>query len=106
MELFDVLFPEQAERMKELSKAIRASVVTSGRAGREVRKVEDQIEELEDDIGFLSLITLTFFATLHEQGVVTKQDFLERIAQIDAVDGLVDGKVSPEALRKSFGFAE
>lgn len=106
MNLFEVLFPDEAKDLRRLARGIRVSVRASGRADREARKVEDQVEELEDDLGFLSLVTLTLFATLHEQGMLDKRDMLKRLSQIDLVDGVEDGQVSPEALRKAFGFAE
>lgn len=106
MRLFDYVYPEQAKYMRELARTLSERAKSTGEKGKQVTELKDQVAALEDDFGFLSLVTLTLFAELHEKGVVTRTDLLEKIKEIDMFDGVKDAKISPEALRRAFGFAK
>ncbi len=108
MGLFEFFLPEQAqaEHMREMASAMRAGARRAGRSGGQVSELEERVAQLEDDLDFLSLITLTLFATLHEKGLVDRNSLLQRINEIDMFDGEKDGKISPQTLRKAFGFGE
>jgi hypothetical protein len=107
MGMYEFFFPEQAEanHLRSIASSMRTSARRSGKAGKRVSELEHRVGELEDDLDFLSLITLTLFGILNEKGLVDRRSLMDRINQVDMFDGRKDGKVSPEALRKAFGFA-
>ncbi len=108
MALFEFFYPEQAQAgyMREMASSMRTSTRRAGHSRKRVSDVEKRVAELEDDLDFLSLITLTLFSTLHEKGLVDRNSLLKKIDDIDMFDGRKDGKVEPEVFRKAFGFAK
>ncbi len=88
--IFDSEWKQRAdiESMKS-----RASVV-----GRSMRRrtgeLSKRIEELEDDVAELTLTCRTLLTILRESGVVDPIVFAEKFADIDAEDGVIDGKVT------------
>jgi hypothetical protein len=106
MKLFEFVYPEEAKYIRELARTLQESAKRSGEKGKQVEALEERVARLEDDFGFLSLVTLTLFAELHEKGVVTRADLIGKIKEIDMFDGVKDAKVSPEALRRAFGFVK
>ena len=107
MSLFEFFYPEQAQAryMREMASSMRTGARRAGHSSKRVSDLEKRVAQLEDDLDFLSLITLTLFATLHEKGQVDRNSLLKRIGEVDMFDGRKDGKISPEVFRKAFGFA-
>jgi hypothetical protein len=108
MGLYEFFFPHQAqaESMRDMARAMRARTAGGRRETRRVRELEERVAELENDLDFLSLITLTLFYTMHEKGLIDRAKLLQRLQEIDLFDGTDDGKVSPEAFRKALGFSK
>ena len=113
MGLYEYFYPHKAaaRNARNIASMIRANVRKAKRSGKKVKKLQEavaQFEEvtaqLEEDLDFLILIVLTLYATLHEKGVISRDSLMQRINEIDMYDGVKDGKVSPDALRRAFGF--
>ncbi len=107
MGLYEFFFPHQAqaESMRDMARAMRARNLGGRQETRRVRELEERVAELESDLDFLSLITLTLFHTMHEKGLMDRTKLLQKLQEIDLFDGADDGKVSPEAFRKALGFS-
>jgi hypothetical protein len=63
------------------------------------RDTKERIEALEQQVGELALMTKALLEVLHQNGGVGKEEILAAMARIDAEDGVIDGKVTPERER-------
>jgi len=104
MNFYNAFFPEPAtvEHVQGVARALRGA---SRRSKKHVRELEERIVELEEDLDFLSLMTLTLYAELKEKGIIDVNTLAKRIGEIDLADGTIDAGVTPKALRKAFGFS-
>ncbi|MEZ5980140.1 MAG: hypothetical protein R3F34_18270 [Planctomycetota bacterium] len=72
----------------------RASV----RSNRRVRLATGaRIDELERKVDYLALVVGTVMEELDSGGVVTRERLRERLAEVDARDGAVDGRLDAAA---------
>ncbi|MCY3023192.1 MAG: hypothetical protein NTW87_29800 [Planctomycetota bacterium] len=92
MSLWDYLFDNEwrqrsdIEELKQRTARARiAQIHTQSRAQRKQ-------EELEQDIGTLALFCRTTITLMLEKGLVTREEFLARMAQVGASDGKIDGR--------------
>lgn len=60
------------------------------------RPMLDRISELEDEVARLSLLTHALAETCVASGAITREKLGETIYRVDAEDGVVDGKKTPE----------
>ena len=102
-----------AQNARNIAAIIGANARRASRSGRKVRELQEVVKhfegvvaQLEEDLDFLILIVLTLYATLHEKGLITRDALLRRLEEIDLYDGKKDGKVTPDALRRAFGFGQ
>lgn len=105
-ELFDPLSYNdraQGRRLRDLSRSMR-------RANRSRRsaagKTRSAVEDLEEDVGLLALLLMVQLKKLMSSGMLTKEDILETLAEIDALDGDEDGQLDPDTLRKVLGLPD
>ena len=56
-------------------------------------RLEQQIDSLEDEIGRLSLLTHALTEACLNSGTITREQLQELIKNIDASDGVIDGKL-------------
>jgi len=103
MSLMDWFFPEQAEaqHLRSIARSMRRQERTRRRADR---KTGTALSDLEDDLGFLALTLLSLVGTLVEKGVLAEEEFAAHLARVDGLDGVEDGRLSPDALRGALGF--
>lgn len=95
MDTYSVLFPDSdpaATRLHSVARSIAAS-----RARRRIRA------KVEDEVGALGLVLLSLVGTLVEKGVLTRDELLAHLRRVDELDGVADGKVTPEQLRVALG---
>ena len=96
MDTYGLLFPHnhsaEAERLRGLARSIAAS-----RARRRIRA------GVGDDVGALGLVLLSLVGTLIGKGVLTREELLAHLRRVDELDGLADGKVTPEQMREALG---
>ena len=104
MELYDFFFPEQAEagHLRSIAQSIRGRSRT---ARNDARRSKTARVELEDDVGFLALALLALVGSLVEKGVLKEDELKEHILRLDQLDGVEDGKLTPDVLRGAMGFA-
>lgn len=115
MGLYEYFYTHKAtaQNARNIAAIIGANARRASRSGRKLKELqevvkhfEDVVMQLEEDLDFTILIVLTLYATLHEKGLITRDSLLKRVEEIDLYDGKKDGKVSPEALRRAFGFGQ
>lgn len=98
MDTYAAFFPNngaiEAERLRNVARAIAAS-----RARRRIRT------SVADDVGALGIVLLSLVGTLVEKGVLTRDELLAHLRRVDELDGVADGKVTPEQLRVALGIA-
>jgi hypothetical protein len=79
---------------------IEALKTTQLRAGshlrRKAKKLEERIEYLEQELGEVALLCRALLTLLRQSGAVDPAAFEEVVRQIDAEDGVIDGRVTPE----------
>ena len=99
MDMFDFMFPEQAEaeHLRKISGTL--SGMASGQ-----KMGADQLRKVVDNLGFLNLLLLSLVRGLVDKGLLTQEEILDRLKQLDTADGYQDGKLSPGVLRGLLGF--
>ena len=86
-------FNEIEERTKAHARALR----------RSGRRASRQREELETDVGFLALTLLSLVRSLVDKGVLSAEELRAHMRELDAADGVEDGRLDPDAARDSLG---
>lgn len=71
---------------------------TSGTRLEENRR---EIVDLEQRLGRLTLICLALWSLVQEKTDLKEEDLLERVQQIDLLDGTADGRVTPQIAKCS-----
>ena len=110
MSLFDILFPEQAqaEHLRTLAETSRqqmamlsarqyAEDLERRQAIRLNSKTDDRVAELENELAQSALVIEALVTLLEEKKLVTREELRARSAEVDAVDGVADGRITPAA---------
>ena len=108
MSLFDILFPEQAqaEHLRTLAETSRQQLAMQSsrqyseemerrKAIRLNSKTDDRVAELELEVAQSALVIEALLTLLEEKQLMTREELRERSAQIDAADGVIDGRITP-----------
>ena len=108
MSLFDFLFPEQAQasylRQMANSNAQQIAMLRSQQYTEQLQrkqavrlntKAEDRVKELEIELAQSALVIESLISLLEEKNLVTREELKQRTSQIDAADGVVDGRITP-----------
>lgn len=103
MSLFDFFFPEQAAASHLRRMADRQA--RNDRLNRTIdvgmsSNLEGRIEELERDVGILSLVLASVKEVANENGAVSREEIKQQIDDLDVLDGFKDGKLDAKFLRK------
>ena len=69
------------------------------RRSRNVRNHDKRIQDLEEDLGYITLVLTSMLAMLDEKGTVTHQEVKELMAGLDELDGVKDGRLNVDVLR-------
>lgn len=100
MSLFDFLFPEQAQasHLRQLAES-NSLANTQARLNRvrqrqTQRSSEARIKELETEVSQLAITIEALLEKLSEDNSLTLSDVAKKIAEIDARDGVIDGKMT------------
>lgn len=113
MDFLNLFFPQQAQaiHLREIAEATQhqASTLQQERFQRERQRREDEsrvagmeqrMAQLERDVGQAGLVIEALLELLEESKTLNRQLVAERTAAIDARDGVVDGRHTPERPRK------
>ena len=61
-----------------------------------------KLETMADELGELALFCRTTLAILMDKGIITQQEFVAKMEQVDMADGVKDGKYEkPKVKRKA-----
>jgi hypothetical protein len=102
-DLFDPLSHNdhvQGNRLRDLSRSMRTA---NRRRRQEAGDTRRALEDLEEDVGLLALLLLVQLKKLMASGMLTKEEILETLAEIDGLDDKQDGGLDPNTLRKVLG---
>jgi len=108
MSLFDFLFPEQAQasylRQLASNNAQQTALMRSQQYTEQLQrkqavrlntKAEDRVKELEIELAQSVLVIESLISLLEEKNLLTREELKQRTSQIDAADGVVDGRITP-----------
>ena len=98
MSLFDFFFPEQAQAtyLRSIARSQRGKRTRSPVGGN---KVEFRVRNLENDLGYVSLILAALLQKLDEKEVVDRDDVKAIMAELDELDGDKDNRLDINVLR-------
>ena len=71
-------------------------------SGKDVRDAA-KANRVAENVGELNLLMLVTLRALLDKGIVTYEDLGKYFAQIDAIDGKADGKITLEDVRNALG---
>jgi hypothetical protein len=110
MSFFDFFFPEQAQashlrRLAEQghahSTALHRQRLQAVQQQRQeesrTRSLEQKVAQLEQDLGHAALTIEALLELLEQSGAVTREALAARIREVDARDGVADGRLTPPA---------
>ena len=69
---------------------------TAREATATARSADGQVKELQGRVDKLLLLTAAMWSLLSEKAGVTENELLARAEQLDAADGIVDGKITTQ----------
>ena len=102
MSLYDFFFPDQAaashlRRMadRQERQARMDRIRNAGNAN-----IEDRIDELESDLGMVTLVLASLLEAANDNGSVSRDQIKQIIDELDVLDGFKDGKLNAAFLRK------
>ena len=101
MSLYDFFFPEQAQasHLRKLAEGSRSSRRRARQERRTIGELEKRIDDLEQDLGFVSLLLASMMAKLDESGTLSRADLKAAMQELDSVDGVSDGRLDISVLR-------
>jgi hypothetical protein len=91
--LHDYYTAKELDRIDERMRSMRSSSARSAGDARE------RVEELEDDLGRLTLLVHALAEACVRKGVLSRDEIAAVADDIDLLDGCADGKLAPSSLR-------
>lgn len=99
MSVWNYVFDSEYKQRFDIENLRQSSQVARRRQNRNTRELKERVNELEHEVGELALICRTLLTVLRESGNFDEQTFQQVFHEIDAEDGVIDGRVTPEADR-------
>jgi len=86
-----------------LGQSIAASQASesTGQPASEARQAERRARDVEARLEKLTLICMAMWSLIQEKTNLTEEELIERVKQIDLLDGKEDGRVTPQVARCS-----
>ncbi|MCE9583454.1 MAG: hypothetical protein K8T20_13290 [Planctomycetes bacterium] len=88
--------------MRQDSQIRRLSTELENSTGQDVR-ASVKAQRVAENVGELNLLMLVTLRALLDKGILTYDDLGKYFAQIDAIDGKADGKITLEDVRNALG---
>ena len=92
MSIFKYLFDSEWNQRSDIESLKSKQRRTTQFHGSRYRQNKAKLEEVENDVGELALYCRTAVTLMVEKGLLTREEFMERMEEIDASDGSPDGK--------------
>jgi uncharacterized coiled-coil protein SlyX len=87
------------EKMKSLQKSVEPpSNPSNDLTNVSIESLNKRVNQLEEIIGFQSLIIQGILTKLDEKELISKDDIRESLAELDELDGVKDGKLNINTL--------
>ena len=86
-------------RIRDVDELRRSQRRSERRRSSNVRTLNKRIEDLEDDLGYITLVLSSMLAMLDEKGTITHQEVQGLMANLDELDGVKDGRLNVDVLR-------
>ena len=101
MSLYDFFFPEQAaaSHLRRLANRQERRDKIQRIESERSEDSRDRIDELERDVGVLSLILASLLETANDNGAISRDAIKQKIEDLDIFDGIRDGKLDASFLR-------
>ena len=102
MSLFDFFFPEHAAASHLRRMADRQARADRRKQYQDARRdsLEERLEELDSDVGMLTLVLASLLETANEKGSISREEIKAKIDELDVLDGFRDGRLNATFLRK------
>lgn len=99
MSIWNYVFDSEYRQRSDIESLKASALAMSRRSRRGNRELRERVEALEDEVAELTLLCRTLLSVLRQSGAVDPAAFEATSRQIDAEDGVVDGKVREPAAR-------
>lgn len=106
MSLFDFFFPEQAQAAHLRRVADNSSLsqtqarIARSRTARTNLDLSKRVDELEGEVAELTIILEAILECASEDGSLTRADLARKVAEIDARDEVIDGRITKAGGKK------
>ena len=95
-----ILSDSRYAQMRDVRRVDEMGSVRSRWAAKRSRDAATRTARLEADVGYLALVLGGVLELLEKKGAVTKADLKKKMAELDDVDGVRDGKFDLDRLRR------
>ncbi len=99
MSVWDYVFDNDYRQRADIEKLRSNAEFMNVRLQRDASTNAQRIEQLETEVGELALLCRSLLAVLNETGAVKPEQLVAAMSRIDAEDGVIDGRVTPESAR-------
>ncbi|HAY80713.1 MAG TPA: hypothetical protein DCY79_12975, partial [Planctomycetaceae bacterium] len=105
MDLFDFMFPEQAEasHLRSISRSLRTQTVAASGTRARIEQTQSSVEGLREDVHFLNMVVMAIIKRLTEKETMNMADISDILEQIDHLDGVQDGGLDINSMRAVLG---
>ncbi len=96
MSIWNYIFDNEYMQRADIEALKRNQSAAIRARSRQAMHAEARQKEMEDEIGELALFCRTAVTLMIEKGLITQQEFVNRMQQVDASDGKIDGQFKPK----------
>ena len=96
---FAAVLGTQASHLRRLTEQQSRQNRGRRQQNTEIKELSARIDQLEDDLGFVSLVLASVMARLDEKGTLTRADVRAAMQELDEIDGVADGRLDINVLR-------
>jgi hypothetical protein len=97
---FFVLEEAWSKRLRDFVKRVQ---VANAKTATRSEEVDKRLEDIEADMGFLALLQIGTLKLLTDKGLLKDGELVPRLAAVDLLDGVEDGKLNVSAVRELIG---
>ena len=93
MSFWSYLFDNEFSQRQDINNLRATSRVRARQLRRQTRESRERLQELEEEVGELALLTRALLTYLRESGGIDPEKFAEVLERVDLDDGVLDGKL-------------
>ena len=99
MTIWDHLFDDDYKRRTDINQNLKRIQRLRRSNSQRAEKLTNRVDELENQVAELTLLCRSLLTVLRESETVQPEHFERVLKQLDAEDGVVDNKVTPDHLK-------